>query len=438
MKLRTQVIALAGLLVLLPLGGLIGLVLSHQTQQAPDIPLVKLAVLEQWVRTHLKINSQLQIQILPHAKTPLFNFAITNNRGQVVASTLSPVLLGQGDSPPERAVLPLTQEGKVAGQIVVDFRDLDSQPAPLFELTSDLAFQVLLIVLVSSFIVAWWLRRLTKSLHQLGRLTHLMEVSLANPLPWQSLKTAELRDVAKSIENLRSVLNEEGLQRYRFLSALTHDLKTPLTSLKGYVEALRDGLGSPEERKRWLAVLEDKATQLEVRLLALFQFARRETKPWSLTRQQIDLCAFLNQVAEVFALDAKAWGKIWLWQNELNPGDRSQPVLVSFDPVMTTRALENLVQNAFRYSGPQGRVRLKAWQTHEGVFVEVHDTGPGIPEEEQKNLFEPFARGNRGGEGLGLGLYITKAILTAQGWELFLDSSKGTSFIIKIASTALL
>ncbi|NNM54594.1 MAG: HAMP domain-containing histidine kinase [Spirochaetales bacterium] len=438
MKLRTQVIALAGLLVLLPLGGLIGLVLSHQAQQAPDIPLVKLAVLEQWVRTHLKINSQLQIQVLPHAKTSLFTFEITNNSGHVVYSTLLPAVLGNGDSHPERAVLPLTQDGKVAGQIVVDFRDLDSQPAPLLELTSDLAFQVLLIVLLSSLIVAWWLRRLTQNLHKLASLTRLMEVSLGTPLPWQTLKTSELREVAKSIENLRSVLNEEGLQRYRFLSALTHDLKTPLTSLKGYVEAIRDGLGTPEEQKHWLAVLEDKATQLEVRLQALFQFARRETKPWSLTRQQRDLCAFLNQVAEVFALDAAAWGKIWLWQNDLKPVEGTQEVLVNFDPVMTTRALENLVQNAFRYSGPQGQVRLKAWQNSEGVFVEVHDTGPGIPQEEQKNLFEPFSRGNRGGEGLGLGLYIAKEILSSQGWELFLDVSDGTSFIIKIASTTIL
>ncbi len=435
MKLRTQVIALAGLLVLLPLGGLIGLVLSHQAQQAPDIPLVKLAVLEQWVHTHLKIDSHLQIQVLPHAETPLFNFAITNNSGHVIYSTLSQAGLGHRNSQTERAELPLTQNGEVAGKIVVDFRDLDSQPAPLLELTSDLAFQVLLIVLLSSLIVAWWLRRLTKNLHKLGRLTRLMEVSLATPLPWQTLKTSELREVAKSIENLRSVLHEEGLQRYRFLSALTHDLKTPLTSLKGYAEALRDGLGSPEEQKHWLGVLEDKASQLEVRLQALFQFARRETKPWSLTRQQLDLCVFLNQVAEVFALDAKAWGKIWLWQNELKPGEGKQGVQVSFDPVMTTRALENLVQNAFRYSGQQGQVSLKAWQTPEGVFVEVHDTGPGIPLEEQKNLFEPFARGNRGGEGLGLGLYIAKEILTAQGWGLCLDVSDGTSFIIKIAST---
>ena len=345
---------------------------------------------------------------------------------------------GQGCHLSETAKLPLTQNGKVAGQILVVFRDLDSQPAPLFELTSDLAFQVLLIVFLSSLIVALWLRRLTKSLHELGRLTQLMEVSLATPLPWQTIKTSELQDVAKSIENLRNSLNEEGLHRYRFLSALTHDLKTPLTSLKGYIEALSDGLGTDEERRHWLAVLEDKATLVEVRLNALFQFARRQTKPGALTRQQADLGAFLQQLAEVFALDAKAWGKPWVWQNDLNPDKGSPTILVDFDPVMTTRALENLVQNAFRYSGPQAQVRLKAWRNQQGLFIEVHDTGPGIPEKARKNLFEPFTRGNRGGEGLGLGLYIAKAILTAQGWDLYLDVTDGTSFVIKIAPTALL
>lgn len=438
MRFRTQVWALAGLLVLLPLGGLVSLLLSHQVHHAPDIPLFKLVILEQWVQTHLKINQELQIQVKPHSKTSLFELAIFNRQGDLVYSTLPTGVYRPGNTlasgeqaldslPPDReaALLPLTKDGAIAGQILVVFRDLDSQPAPLLELTSDLAFQVLLIVLFSSLAITLWLRRFTKNLQALGRYTSKLEVTLTAPLPWQTLKTDELRGLAHSIENLRRVLNEEGLQRYRFLSALTHDLKTPLTSVKGYVELLKDGLGTAEERTQWFSILEEKTNLLETRLQSLFQFARMETKPWALTRQKADLSAFLNHLAEIFATDAKTWKRTWVWQNEL------PPLLCSFDPVMTTRALENLVQNAFRYSGLHGIVHFKAWY-HEGqVYLEVQNNGPSIPLEDRPVLFEPFTRGKLGGEGLGLGLYITKAILHAQGWEVFLKETDPTTFVIK-------
>jgi len=222
------------------------------------------------------------------------------------------------------------------------------------------------------------------------------------------------------VEGLReSVRRQAELEEQRrfFIGAIAHDLRTPLFALRGYLAGLDQGLaGSPEKAASYITISRQKADQLERLVADLFAYARTEYLGESIRLQPVDLGMIMAAAAG--ALQSRADAK----QVTLNLSGAPAGCLADGDEDLLERAIENLIDNAIRYSRPGGMVEV-GWQQENGrVSFAVADAGPGIPERDLLHLFEPLYRGessrNAKTGGVGLGLSIAKRVLEAHGGDL--------------------
>ena len=204
--------------------------------------------------------------------------------------------------------------------------------------------------------------------------------------------------------------------RADLVSGLSHDLRTPLTSVQGCLKGLRDGVAStPEKRAQYLEIAYHKACDMEVLLQRLFHFSRLETGALPLSPVCTDLGEFVKRfVRDTEAELAQRGGRFVL-------RGTPAPHPVRMDAGQMRRVLTNLTDNALRYAGARPLVlTLTVWRDRDMEKLRFADNGRGVPEGELPHLFEQFWRGDQARrdsarEGSGLGLYIVKYILEAHG-----------------------
>ena len=223
--------------------------------------------------------------------------------------------------------------------------------------------------------------------------------------------------------------------RTDLVAGISHDLRTPLTSVKGYIKGLRDGVAqTPERQRQYLDIAYRKACDMDVLLQRLFYFSRMETGNMPLFREEADLGEFVARfAAETRPELEQAGGEITL---ELSPG----PHPASFDPEQMYRVLSNLKDNALHYSGADRPViSLTVERQGERTYIRFADNGQGVPEADLPRLFDQFwradqARSSRNGEGSGLGLYIARYIVEAHGGTIAARNENGLVFEISLPS----
>ncbi|HEU5424364.1 MAG TPA: HAMP domain-containing sensor histidine kinase [Nitrolancea sp.] len=219
-------------------------------------------------------------------------------------------------------------------------------------------------------------------------------------------------------DSLRRQAELEEERRF-FISAIAHDLRTPLFSLRGYLLGLERGIAStPEKVAHYVEVCRQKADQLDRLVADLFAYTKVEYLEETLRvgEEEQELGELLRGVAEGLQPRARA-REVTL---RLEGSDQGCPLAV--DRHLLERAVENLLDNALRHTPNGGAIEV-AWHAEPGraVFT-VADSGPGIAEQDLQHLFEPLFRGevsrNRATGGVGLGLTIARRILRAHGGDL--------------------
>jgi signal transduction histidine kinase len=240
----------------------------------------------------------------------------------------------------------------------------------------------------------------------------------------------EVSSLTRSFDRMRTALREEFARRARFIMGVSHDLRTPLTLIQGYVEAVADGLADdPDTRRKYLSIVQDKTRALDGMVTDLIEFVRMDTGEWKTTYRPVRLAPFLRPIVQRYAEDAAILRRSFEHAIEL-PEDLE----VSMDEALMGRALENLIGNAIRYTGEGGSIDLRA-SLEDGVpILSIRDTGIGIPAEDLPRIFDPFYRGtnSRREQGFGLGLATVKSIVEGHGWTIDVSSElgKGTTFRI--------
>ena len=242
----------------------------------------------------------------------------------------------------------------------------------------------------------------------------------------------EVISLTKSLNELRLAVKENRDQQARFIMGISHDLKTPLALILGYVEALYDEIpASPEERRQYAEIILKKADDLEGLITDLIDFIKVDTGEWRVTWQAVNLRSFIEDIAKR-GFEATTILK-HNFKSEINlPKD----AVVRIDEKLMNRCFENLFSNAIRYSKEGSTVVFRAFQGAGCYKIQIEDNGIGIDKEELKNIFELFYRGtgSRREVGHGLGLAIVKSILQSHNWEIKAESQtgKGTVFTITI------
>jgi signal transduction histidine kinase len=240
----------------------------------------------------------------------------------------------------------------------------------------------------------------------------------------------ELRDLAVSanvmageLERMRNERDDADRARRNLIASVSHDLRTPLTSLRLLVEAIDDGVvEGPDETADALRRAKQHVTTLSTLVDDLFELARLEAGDISWTLSQVGVAELIDETVEAFRPQAEQKGLV------LAEDVARDVSAVRGNPEKLQRVLYNLVQNAVRHTPQDGTVTLRAEPADGFVRIEVADDGEGIPPEQAEQVFDRFFRGGdgaRNGAGAGLGLSISRAIVEAHGGRIWIEPGNG-------------
>jgi signal transduction histidine kinase len=231
-------------------------------------------------------------------------------------------------------------------------------------------------------------------------------------------------------------LKEIDLLRRELIANVSHDLRTPLASLQGYLDTLllKEGQLTPEEQRRFLETASRHSERLGKLVAELFELAKLDAQVTPIRAEPFSIAELVQDVVMKFQLRAEQAGVTL--QAEVSP----DLPLVSGDIALMERVLENLLDNAIRYTPAGGRVTVSIVREGGTLSVRVSDTGKGIAEESLPYIFDRFYRGEAGNRdgGAGLGLAIAKRILELHGASLEARSrvNAGTTFVFRVTPVA--
>jgi len=242
--------------------------------------------------------------------------------------------------------------------------------------------------------------------------------------------TVTFREMAERIEKQLDSLKQADTLRRELVANVSHDLRTPLATLRGYLETLqmREEKMAPEERKKYLEVAMGHCIRLNNLVANLFELATLEAADIMVHKEPFSLGELVQDVVQKFSLAANE-KKVDI---RTNVGEDIP--FVHADIGLIERVLENLIDNAMRYTPEHGRIGIVLTPRDETVEVRVSDTGPGIPEQEIPRIFNRFYRVDEArrdhSKHAGLGLAIAKKILDLHNSSIQVESvvNKGTTF----------
>ena len=221
------------------------------------------------------------------------------------------------------------------------------------------------------------------------------------------------------------VVDDAERMRRDLIAAVSHDLRTPITSLRLLTEAITDDVVDSETKRAYLGQMSTHLNAMSALIDDLFELSRLEAGDIAWSLEQVRLEELVGETVEAMRVQADA--RNVEVRAELPPGLRP----AHGDPEKLQRVLFNLIQNAIRHTPADGSVVVRARPAGDAVEIEVADTGDGIVAEERERVFEPFFRGGaqaaRPSNGAGLGLAISRAIVEAHGGRIWLeDAPRGT------------
>jgi len=254
----------------------------------------------------------------------------------------------------------------------------------------------------------------------------------------------EIADLARSFNLMAAQLQAADQQkreneriRRDLIAWVSHDLQTPLTSIRARIEALADGMiEDPKTAQRYLDTALRDIASLSLLIDDLFQLAQMDAGGFELDFEKNSISDLVSDTIESFSEVAKR--KNINLQGSVDPGLD----MVWMDAPRIGRVLNNLVGNALRYTDEGGAVNIRVMQFESYIKVEVHDTGVGIKPEDQPLVFDSFYRSDKSRSrltgGAGLGLAISKGIVEAHGGQISVssDPGEGTCFAFTIPRSA--
>lgn len=252
-------------------------------------------------------------------------------------------------------------------------------------------------------------------------------------------KNDEFRDVCDEFDQMRGHLRDSVETRLQYeqyrkelIAGISHDLRTPLTSIKGYVSGLKDGIADTEEKKRrYYDAIQTRAGDMETLVESLSTFAKLENSQYRYSLDPVDMDEFMQQVIYEFKEEA-AQKKTSLHYRNL-----ATNVQVELDIQEMRRVFQNLFENSIKYRNREStsiRITMNNWKNQ--LEIRIADDGPGVSEQELGHIFTSFFRGDKSrtkpGEGSGLGLAIAKQIVEGHKGSISAYNNHGLTILIKL------
>ena len=285
---------------------------------------------------------------------------------------------------------------------------------------------------IAAIVVGTWLfRQITRPLGELRSAAQTLadgDLTVRSPVSSQD----EVGKLAIAFNDMAAEIERnEGLRR-QMVADVAHELRTPLSVMRGNIEAMMDGLVQPNKDE--LSEVHDEVLRLGRMVEDLRTLSMADSGELQLAMEPLDAAALMKTVARRMAPLGK--------DRDISIGVQipDQTLIIQGDEDRLQQALMNLIDNALRHTTAGGSVEVEAGRIDDRIFLAVTDEGPGIPAEELPNLFERFWRGDksrsRAGGGSGLGLSIVQQIVAIHGGEVGVESppAGGSRFTILLPS----
>ena len=323
---------------------------------------------------------------------------------------------------------PINSDFRIKGYVVMhygikDIYDTCDSLMNIYYMALGIMFVLSLLVLVVFTVVVYRpLKKITRATEEYadGNLTHTIEV------------TKEIGHLAASLNYMASELSKGEDNQKQFIANVSHDFRSPLTSIKGYIEAMEDGTIPPEMMGKYLKIVLNETERLTKLTNSLLQLNNLNTRGMHLDITDFDINAVIKDTAASFEGTCRAK------RIRFNLVLCGEQLFVSADMGRIQQVLYNLIDNAIKFSDTNSVIKLETSEKNDTVFVSVKDSGIGIPKESQKLVFDRFYKTDlsRGKDkkGTGLGLAITKEIINAHHENINVISTVGvgTEFIFTL------
>jgi two-component system OmpR family sensor kinase len=245
------------------------------------------------------------------------------------------------------------------------------------------------------------------------------------------------REMSERIIQQVKQLQHNDTSRRELVANVSHDLRTPLASLQGYLEtlALKDTQLSEAEKKHYINIAYQHSERLRKLISELFELSTLENQGARLHFEPFSMSELIQDVSQKFQLEAQSKNL------QLSTHIPAQPAFVSADIGLIQRVLENLIENAIKYTPPGGHIGISLMHGNNRVATSISDTGHGIPEADLPHIFDRFYRvdKHRDEDGTGLGLAIAKRIMQLHNSSIDVASrpDAGTTFSFQLPSAKL-
>ena len=320
----------------------------------------------------------------------------------------------------------------------ITIADTGSSQTSIQIMTKDLFFTALVILIFTSVSIGLWiyrsvatplakLRKATQNIKE-GNLDFVLEVD----------GTDEFAELCRDFEEMRRRLKESAEEKVlldkenkELISNISHDLKTPITAVKGYVEGIMDGVAdTPEKMDRYVRTIYNKTNEMDHLINELTFYSKIDTNRIPYTFSKLNVDDYFSDCAEEVGLELETRGIQLYYANYVE-----KDVLVIADGEQIRRVIHNIISNAIKYMDkPKGVIQIRVKDVGDFIQVEIEDNGKGIASKDLTYIFDRFYRTdvsrNSSKGGSGIGLSIVRKILEDHGGKVWATSREGIGTIM--------
>ena len=244
----------------------------------------------------------------------------------------------------------------------------------------------------------------------------------------------EIDELADSFNAMADSLQRTELQRREFIANVSHELKTPMTTIGGYTDGILDGTIPPEKANQYLQTISDETKRLARLVRRMLEISRLQASDFIRDKKRFDICESMR--CAIISMEKKIMDRGLDVEAEIP----DEPVWVLGDPDLITQVVYSLLENAAKFAPEGTMLKLALGQRGGKAVVAIQNEGETIPPEELPLLFERFHKSDKSRsmdkDGVGLGLYIVKAILNQHREEIWVTSVNGvTTFTFTLTLT---
>ena len=325
-----------------------------------------------------------------------------------------------------------------SSQMVYDISLPQSSSSQVKLMAKDMILTATIILVFTALSVGLWiyrsiavplvkLKKATKNIKE-GNLDFVLEVEGNDEFSQLCQDFEEMRKRLKESTEEKILMDKENKE---LISNISHDLKTPITAVKGYVEGIMDGVAdTPEKMDRYVRTIYNKTNEMDHLINELTFYSKIDTNRIPYTFSKLNVEDYFSDCAEELGLEMETRGIELVYANYVEKG-----VQVIADGEQIRRVIHNIVSNAIKYmEKPRGIIQLRVKDVGDFIQVEIEDNGKGIAAKDLPYIFDRFYRTdvsrNSSKEGSGIGLSIVKKIMEDHGGKVWATSRLGIGTIM--------